>query len=301
MIKNILYSLFLHFLLLSLIYISFNVKNIDENKSSEIAVSLVALSGDENSSKTKPVQEKAKEVEEKKPEVIKEKTESVKPAESKKVSVKDKVKEAPKKLAKAKPAKTIAKPVEVAKTPDFKQPEKQEKKQDEESNKAKNNPVKNEHQDEKQNKTFKKDQDLGLKKKSEKDEEIEEQSKAAQVEEDEEMANNLENIDLSVREKFNIQSQLKRCYKRACDENKIKSKLKISVQVTISQDGYIDSDLKETLDAKRYSNSKDAEYKVSIDNVARALELCSPLRNLPIDKYEIWKEALLEFGEDDVN
>ena len=53
MIKNLLYSLFLHFLLLTVIYANFNLKNIEENKTSEIAVSLISLNGSEDSSKTK--------------------------------------------------------------------------------------------------------------------------------------------------------------------------------------------------------------------------------------------------------
>jgi aminopeptidase-like protein len=36
-------------------------------------------------------------------------------------------------------------------------------------------------------------------------------------------------------------------------------------------------------------------YKIVIDNIKRALDLCSPLRNLPIEKYDSWKEIILQF------
>ena len=32
-----------------------------------------------------------------------------------------------------------------------------------------------------------------------------------------------------------------------------------------------------------------------IDNIKKALELCSPLRNLPLEKYELWKNLILNF------
>jgi hypothetical protein len=37
------------------------------------------------------------------------------------------------------------------------------------------------------------------------------------------------------------------------------------------------------------------DYKIVIDNIKRALDLCSPLRNLPIEKYDSWKEIILQF------
>jgi hypothetical protein len=37
------------------------------------------------------------------------------------------------------------------------------------------------------------------------------------------------------------------------------------------------------------------DYKIIIDNIKRALDLCSPLRNLPIEKYDSWKEIILQF------
>jgi hypothetical protein len=79
----------------------------------------------------------------------------------------------------------------------------------------------------------------------------------------------------------------------------MQSKTKILIKVRVSEDGYIDSDLDEAIDIDRYNDPAETLYKIGVDNVRRALDLCSPLRNLPLDKYDIWKEVVLEFdGED---
>ncbi len=107
-------------------------------------------------------------------------------------------------------------------------------------------------------------------------------------------AEDLENLQLSAREKFNIQSQLRACYKRAL-ANVPKSNFVALVKVTILQDGTIDFDTDDMIDSQRY-NSKDANYKNRMDSVVQTLELCSPLRNMPSEKYEIWREFTIEFG-----
>jgi len=105
----------------------------------------------------------------------------------------------------------------------------------------------------------------------------------------------LEGSSLSIKEKTNILSQLKMCYKRAISETKQYSKLSLVINVRITKDGYIESDLNQLIDKTRYSNPDHLEYKKLIDNVKKALDLCSPLRNLPNEKYEVWKELILHF------
>jgi len=100
---------------------------------------------------------------------------------------------------------------------------------------------------------------------------------------------------LSARETINIQSQIKMCYKRALEESGFESKTKIVIKIQISIDGYIENDLDETVDFEKYNNPAFKDYKIIIDNVKRALELCSPLRNLPKEKYDSWKEVSLQF------
>ena len=105
----------------------------------------------------------------------------------------------------------------------------------------------------------------------------------------------LESLQLSAREKFNIQSQLRACYKRSL-ANIPKSNYTAVVTVTILQDGTIDFDSDNIIDAKLYNNPKDTNYKNRMDSILQTLELCSPLRNMPSDKYEIWREFTIEFG-----
>ena len=110
---------------------------------------------------------------------------------------------------------------------------------------------------------------------------------------------NINNEDLgsslSARETINIQSQIKMCYKRALEESGFESQTKIVIKIEISIDGYIENDLDDSIDFEKYNNPAFKDYKIIIDNVKRALELCSPLRNLPKEKYDSWKEVSLQF------
>jgi outer membrane biosynthesis protein TonB len=290
MIKNLLYSLFLHFLLLLIIYANFNLKNIEETKTSEIAVSLIALNGNENASEIKPNSE----VSEKEKEDVIAKNKPLEKPKSQKKSVKEKVKKQPKKLAKSKPAKSIEKPISQEKS-DFKQQEKKEQVQ-EDSSKEKTDFIKNEEREKEQNEISQKEKDLGSKEKFDEEKEEAKQKDSSKSQKND-AANNIDNLDLSAREKFNIQSQLKRCYRRAIDETKLTSKTSISAKLSISEDGYIESDLDDLVDMTRYNNPKETAYKIAVDNARRAIDLCSPLRNLPLEKYDIWKEIVLEFND----
>ncbi len=246
MIKNILYSLFLHLAFLFTIYNNFHSPEFDENKTSEISVSLVSMSGNQNSSSLKPL----------------------------------------KKISKAREAKI-------------------------EKKSQNNQPQQSNQEIKKTEQNFQNNEELGEKSPTveeiiEEKEAIKEEVKDTKVTNasqseisengDEETANTIASLDLSAREKFNIQSQLKMCYSRAVSETQLESNIKISLKVQISIDGYISSNLDSVLDEERYENPKESNYKIAIDNAKRAIDLCSPMRNLPIEKYDIWKEVLLEFG-----
>ena len=291
MIKNLLYSLFLHFLLLLLVYANFNLKNVNENKSSEISLSLIALSGTEDSKKNKI---SADDAELKKTDETP-KAESAQEPKSVQQSKKNKVRAEPKKMAKSKPSKSVAKPVITDSAPSFKEVEKVEEKQ-QDTTKSKEEKVINENTDDEKSAETKKEKDLGSEKKFEQEQESD-KKKNTSDDEEQDSANNLENLDLSVREKFNIHSQLKRCYSRAVLESGTSGKSKILIKVTINQDGVMDSDIDDTIDIDRYNDPKDSGYKIAVDNSRRAIDLCSPLRNLPVDKYDVWKEVVLEFGD----
>lgn len=105
----------------------------------------------------------------------------------------------------------------------------------------------------------------------------------------------IEDSGLSSREKTNILSQLKMCYHHAIKTSKTISNANFIVEVEITKDGFIQSKIDSLIDKKKYLNSKNNEYKIMIDNIKKALELCSPLRNLPLEKYELWKNLILNF------
>lgn len=293
MIKNLLYSLFLHFLLLLIIYANFNLKEVNENNTNTIAISLISLNGSEDVSNTKP--SAAAKNEEPTTPVKKIKTKEV--ASSQVSSKKNQVREVKKNLTKSKPAKTAAKPISDSKEDEFKQQEIAAQESPKEFSKPQEDEEVNKNHDEEERKTVNKEKDFGAEKKTDKTAEASDASSSTKTSDN--LASNIDTLELSAREKFNIQSQLKRCYNRAVDETKLESDLRIVVKAQISEDGYIDSDLNDNFDAERYNNPKETNYKIAIDNARRAIDLCSPLRNLPLDKYDVWKAVILEFGKDE--
>ena len=103
---------------------------------------------------------------------------------------------------------------------------------------------------------------------------------------------------LSLREKFNIQTQIKRCYKKAIEQAGIDGKIPINVTITIEQNGNIDLNLLKIKDFEKYHDPKEIDFHIAVDNVISAITICNPLRNLPTEKYEIWRELNLIFDDD---
>jgi outer membrane biosynthesis protein TonB len=293
MIKNFLYSLFLHFALLLIVYANFNLKTVEENKTSEIAISLISLTGSENPNSIK-ADESSSEAEKK---VNKKPSETLREAKSHKKSLLNKVKQQSKKPSKSKPPATIEKSNKLEKTEEFKQQEASQK-QEESEKKQEQIAEATKDEDKKIANEDSLNQEFGSRKKFDQEQEASSHKDEGQTE-SVNLANSIENIDLSAREKFNIQSQLGRCYKRAVDESNFKTNFNVVIKVNINEEGYIDSDLEEALDVERYNDPKESSYKIAIDNVRRALDLCSPLRNLPLDKYEVWKEVVLDFNQNE--
>lgn len=292
MIKNLLYSLFIHFLLILVIYLNFNLRKPEENKTTEIAVSLVTLNGEEklNSNQSASAAQESSQKDE-----GTKKVEATKEAESTKITEKNKVKKSPKKLARAKVVKALKKPIIEEKIKEFKPEEKEEIKQ-EDAAKLKEDEVQNRNEDKEENDVTKKEEESGAKKESTKESE-EKKRENPKDSEMVDMANSLENLDLSGREKFNIQSQLKFCYRMAQSESKLESKAKVVAKVQISREGKISINFDDLINKIRYEDPDESDYRNTISNVQRALDICSPLRNLPLDKYDIWKEVVLEFEE----
>ena len=260
MIKNFLYSLFLHFLLLMVIYANFNLKKPEFDKSDEVSISITSVEGSKDSGKIKK---------------------SSKKKSAKKLKKKRKARKKPKKKPKKSKPKKSVNQLKTDSNKKFKA--KKELKKD---------PEKNESEEKQKQDLVTKDSD-----------EVKEDLSDKETKKDKNPTNpknsNIDSLDLSAREKFNIQSQLKRCYRRSIDETKLKSQIKLSITVEIDEDGYIDSQLDYLTSSKDYNNPKDPSQKIAIDNIRRALELCSPLRNLPKDKYDAWKVVTLEFDENE--
>jgi hypothetical protein len=265
MIKNILYSLFIHFILFAVIYYGLTKKNIKEIETDqEVLVSIANL----DTKGVPPINEIIKKTppEEKKPQI----------EESKKIISDEKniQKDASTELQKSSPENILKKTPDPIKT----KPEKQTT--------------------EKKPTTQKIDDKKSIESKNTKNSDTEffdmmNLKVFKNITQDNQGAN------LSARETINIQSQLKLCYKRAIEESGFESKNKVVIKLQISREGYIENDLDEMIDLEKYNNPDFKDYKIVIDNIKRALDLCSPLRNLPADKYESWKEIILQFDIND--
>jgi hypothetical protein len=106
---------------------------------------------------------------------------------------------------------------------------------------------------------------------------------------------NFEANGLSNRQKFNIQAQIKLCYQRAIFESRKYSNQKVVTKAKINQDGTIESDIYQQIKSENYLDPNNYQYKIAIDNVKRALELCSPIRNIPSNITEQLQDLIFEF------
>ena len=100
---------------------------------------------------------------------------------------------------------------------------------------------------------------------------------------------------LSNRQKFNIQAQIKLCYQRAIFESHKYSNHKVVTKAKINQDGTIESDIYQQIKSENYLNPNNYQYKIAVDNVKRALELCNPIRNIPSNITEQLQDLIFEF------
>ena len=107
-------------------------------------------------------------------------------------------------------------------------------------------------------------------------------------------------LNLSNREKFNLYSQIKSCFKRSLLESE-DSKEKILVKINIDIDGYIESDISDLEEMANYKKENKDQFIIAVNNAKRAIKICNPLRGLPIDKHDIWKEIILEFSQEKIN
>ena len=97
---------------------------------------------------------------------------------------------------------------------------------------------------------------------------------------------------LSLREKRNIQRQIKGCYKMAILRSKKDSKAVVALTVNIEKNGIINmNNIKVNMVVDDFENG----YEVAVDNAKSALVFCSPLRGLPAGKYRSWRQMTFVF------
>lgn len=102
---------------------------------------------------------------------------------------------------------------------------------------------------------------------------------------------------LSLREKRNIQRQIKGCYKMAILRSKKDSKAIVALTVNIEKDGIVNmNNIKVNMVADDFENG----FEIAVDNAKSALIFCSPLRGLPAGKYKTWKQMIFVFDSNNL-
>lgn len=278
MLRNLLYSLFLHFVALVLIYLNaqsfyyHNLETLFDKKGKSVKISLVDISElNEKPRVQKPV--------------IKEKEKIIPPKPKEKPKTSD--------VKLPDPSKTddVMKNYEYVKKPDAQKVKKIEKKEVEEK------VVLEEEYDNTLDDIISETINF---------DDVENEEVYADEGEALEIGDSIEAknvINLSIREKTNIQRQIRSCYKMAIIRSGVDSTTKVTLHVSVKKDGNINMREVYVLDEDAYfykSEEKRREFEEAVENAKTALVFCSPLRNLPSNKYRVWKEMSLEFDSNKI-
>jgi hypothetical protein len=269
MIRNLIYSLIIHALIILSFFIGIKTKKIPEKKIKEYYLDIVSI--DEN-----PILEKIDTTEIKNSDGEKDNPDTSKQKEKVEPKVKEVIKE----------KKTTSEKIEKTKTI--------------QSNKASEKLEK--YVAEKKEIPIQKIDNILSETKSEqetkKEENIDNSNKYVELKnpkDSEELKPNLEGKGLSAREKNNIQSQLTSCYRKAILESKEKTDLGFIIKIEINENGYIKTNIDDLIDKEKYNNPDEKKYRTLINNIKRTFDLCNHIRNLPVEKYDIWKIIILKF------
>ncbi|MDX2072942.1 MAG: hypothetical protein SFX19_01100 [Alphaproteobacteria bacterium] len=100
-------------------------------------------------------------------------------------------------------------------------------------------------------------------------------------------------LPLSISEMDAIRSQIAKCWSVPAGA-KDAHELRVTVRVQLQQDGTVM--LVELADDSvgRYA-SGDSFFRAAADSALRAVRQCSPLKNLPPEKYQTWKDIIMTF------
>lgn len=96
---------------------------------------------------------------------------------------------------------------------------------------------------------------------------------------------------LSIAELDAVRSQISKCWSIPAGARDGQN-MAVRISISLSQDGTV-TDVK-ILDQSRYT-SGDATFRAFADSARRAVLQCSPIQNMPADKYGSWKNIELNF------
>ncbi len=96
---------------------------------------------------------------------------------------------------------------------------------------------------------------------------------------------------LSVSERDAVMQQIARCWIVPAGARDAQSML-VRIKVLLKEDGTVVS--ANIMDKGKYETS-DGFYRAAVDSAVRAVLKCSPIKNLPREKYSSWKEMELTF------
>ncbi|MGE0753784.1 MAG: hypothetical protein AB7L92_01335 [Alphaproteobacteria bacterium] len=101
---------------------------------------------------------------------------------------------------------------------------------------------------------------------------------------------------LSLSEIDAIKSQIEACWSPPIGAKEAEN-LKFSVLIQIELSGEV-SKVELVTEESRYNS--DSFFRAAVDSAVRAVKMCSPLKNLPQDKYSRWKITKLNFDPRDM-
>lgn len=99
-------------------------------------------------------------------------------------------------------------------------------------------------------------------------------------------------LPLSLSEKDAIRSQIAKCWSVPAGA-KDAHELIVTLVIQLAQDGTVLKVELANSDKDRYS--RDTFFRAAADSAMRAVHLCSPLKNLPPDKYATWRDMEMTF------
>jgi outer membrane biosynthesis protein TonB len=102
---------------------------------------------------------------------------------------------------------------------------------------------------------------------------------------------------LSLSEEDAIRSQIAKCWSVPAGAREA-SDMAVLLHISLERDGTVKS--VKIVDNNRYNSGNQDFYRAAADSAVRAVKKCSPLKNLPTNKYNNWKELELNFDPRDM-